>query len=92
MWDTAVDNKLHSIKPILSEWRPAYKLDRKEEVVLTRLRIGHSYANHSYLLKGEEQPMCIPCDAPFTIKHVSFIFAEGRGTAHVHPLRCSLHH
>ena len=58
MWDTAVD-KLHSIKPILSEWRPAYKLDRKEEIVLTRLRIGHSYATHSFLLKGEEQPMCI---------------------------------
>ena len=23
VWDTAVHNKLHSIKPILSEWRPA---------------------------------------------------------------------
>ena len=45
-------------------------MDRKEEVVLTRLRIGHSYATHSFLLKGEEPPMCIPCDAPFTIKHV----------------------
>ena len=43
VWDTAVDNKLHSIKPILSEWRPAYRMDRKE-IVLTRLRIGHSYA------------------------------------------------
>ena len=45
-------------------------MDRKEEVVLTRLRIGHSYATHSYLLKEEEQPMYIPCDTPFTIKHV----------------------
>ena len=25
---------------------------------------------HISLLKGEEQPMCIPCDTPFTIKHV----------------------
>ena len=69
VWDTTVHNKLHSIKPILSEWRPSYRIDRKEEVVLTRLRIGH-YATHSYLLKGEEQPMCIPCDTPFTIKHI----------------------
>ena len=45
-------------------------MDRKEEVVLSRLRIGHSHATHSYLLKGEEQPMCIPCDTPFTIKHI----------------------
>ena len=54
VWDTAVDNKLHSIKPMLSEWRPAYKMDRKE-VVLTRQRIGLTYATHSYLLKGEER-------------------------------------
>ena len=70
MWDIAIDNKLHSIKPILGEWRPACRINRKEEVGLTRLRIGHSYATHSYLLKGEEQPMFIHCDAPFTIKHV----------------------
>ena len=36
VWDTAVDNKLHSIKSILSEWRPALRIDRKEEVVLAR--------------------------------------------------------
>ena len=45
-------------------------MDRKEEVVLIRLRIGHSYVTHSYLLKGEEQPMYIPCNASFTIKHI----------------------
>ena len=67
VWDTSVHNKLHSIKPILSEWRPAYRMDRKEEVVLTRLK------NWTFLC-------------------YSFIFAEGRGTAHVHPLRYSLHH
>ena len=76
MWDAAVDNKLHSIKPILSEWRPDYRMVRKEEVVLTRLRMGHSYATYSYLLKGEEQPMCIRCDAPFTIKHVLLYFVD----------------
>ena len=69
VWNTAVDNKLHSIKSTLSEWRPAFRADRKE-VVLTRLRIGHSFITHSYLLKGEEQPTCVPCDTPFTIKHI----------------------
>ena len=73
VWDTAVDNKLLSIKSILSEWRPAYRMDRKEEEVVTRLRIGHSYATHSYLLKGEEQPMCIPCDAPLRLNIFYFI-------------------
>ena len=70
VWDTAVDNKLHSIKSILGECRPAFRTDRKEEVVLSRLRIGHSFITHSYLLKGEEQPTCVPCDTPFTIKNI----------------------
>ena len=65
-----MDNKLHYIKSILGEWRPAFKADRKEEVVHARLRIGHSFITHSYLLKGEEQPTCDPCDTPFTIKHI----------------------
>ena len=70
VWNTAVDDKLHSIKSILGEWRPAFRADRKEEGVLARLRIGHSFITHSYLLKGEEQPTCVPCDTPFTIKHI----------------------
>ena len=24
---------------------------------------------HSYLLQGEEQPQCVGCDAPFTVRH-----------------------
>lgn len=70
VWNTAVHNKLHSIKPSLGEWRPAYRIDRKEEVVLARLRIGHTFVTHSFLFKGDEQPKCIPCDAPFTVEHI----------------------
>ena len=66
----SVDNKLHFIKSMLGKWRPAFRADRKEEVVLARLRIGHSFITHSYLLKGEEQPTCVPCDTPFKFKHI----------------------
>ena len=48
VWDTAVDNKLHSIKSVLGEWRPAFRTDRKEEAVLARLRIGHTFISHIY--------------------------------------------
>ena len=43
--------------------------NRREEIILARLRIGHSYITHSYLLIGEE-PQCIPCNATLTVKHV----------------------
>ena len=37
-------------------------------MVLTRLRIGHTRLIHSYLLKREDQPFCISCNEPFTVK------------------------
>ena len=45
-------------------------LSRKDEVVLHRLRIGHTHLTHAYLLKEEDAPFCYPCDCPFTIKHL----------------------
>ena len=68
-WDAAVYNKLHSIKPVLGEWRPAYRSTRREEVVIARCRIGHTRLTHSYLLNKEEPVECIPCAEPFTVEH-----------------------
>ena len=64
------NNKLFTIKPGVCEWLPGLRTNRREEIILARLRIGHSYITHSYLLKGEEEPQCIPCNAPLTVKHV----------------------
>jgi hypothetical protein len=40
------------------------------EFILARLRIGHSYLTNAYLLKNEDQPECVPCQSPLTIKHI----------------------
>ena len=44
--------------------------NRKEETVMARLHIGHSFITHSFLLKGEEPPMCIGFDKYLTIEHI----------------------
>ena len=67
-WNVGVLNKLHSIKPSLGEWQPNYRIDRKE-VTLARLRIGHTFITHSFFLKGEDWPLCIPCQEPVSVKH-----------------------
>ena len=41
----------------------------RKEVILAQLRLGHTRVTHSYLLQGEEQPQCVGCDAPFTVRH-----------------------
>ena len=43
---------------------------RKEDTVLNRLHIGHSYFTQSFLLKKEEHPVCVACNTTITVKHV----------------------
>ena len=68
-WDDATSNKLHAIKPSLGEWTPSYRAVRREEVVIARIRIGHTYITHSHILKGEDPPECVSCNEPFTVEH-----------------------
>ena len=64
------NNKLFNIKPGFGKWLPGLRTNRRIEIFLARLRIGHSYITHSYLLKEKEEPQCIPCNAPLTSKHI----------------------
>lgn len=63
-------NKLFSIKPVLREWLLSSRPSCREEIVLCRLRIGHSYLTHSHLLKGEPVPQCVPCFTGLTVIHI----------------------
>ena len=68
-WNNSIGNKLHDIKPTFGEYQSVVRIIRREEVVLARLRLGHTRVTHSYLLQGEELPQCVGCDAPFTVRH-----------------------
>ena len=46
-----------------------YDVIRREEVLIARIRIGHTYITHSHILKGEDPPECVSCNEPFTVKH-----------------------
>ena len=69
-WDMALNNKLHATKPLIGEQPSAYRSVRRDEVVLSRLRLGHSYLTHSYLLKGGPPPECVTCNCRLTISHI----------------------
>ena len=72
LWNNETRNKLYEIRPNLKEslCNTTKSLYRKQETVMTRLRIGHTWITHSYLLKKEDQPFCHACDNPFTVKHI----------------------
>ena len=69
LWNNSVGNKLFEIKPVIGQSQTVVRNIRQEEVVLARLRIGHTRITHSYLLKLEEPPYCFGCDALFTFRH-----------------------
>ena len=60
-------NLVHGIRP------PALHLNRREEVVMARVRIGHMYMTQSYLFTEDKvAPSCDYCDVMLTIKHIIF--------------------
>lgn len=69
-WDEEVNNKLHTVKPLLSEWESTRHRERFYEVVLCRLRIGHTHLTHGHLLRREEAPECEHCNNPLTVAHI----------------------
>ena len=69
-WAAQSRNKLRELKPTLKPWLSSSRRSRLEEVIQCRLRIGHTYATHGYLLRGEDRPMCSICDQPLSVAHV----------------------
>ena len=67
-WNDEINNKLRAIKSKLGVWEDRH--NRRESVILTRLRIGHSRLTHQHLLKGESEPKCRTCDVSLSVHHI----------------------
>ena len=64
-WDLAHhNNKLRSVKRSVRPWSTSSRESRRESVIITRLRIGHTRLTHGHLLVGEEAPYCEGCIVP----------------------------
>ena len=73
MWNEEDDNnKLKQIKRSVKGWKSSFQKERHIEVVLSRLRIGHTLLTHGYLMKNPHDPVpeCPQCRTIITIKHV----------------------
>jgi kelch-like protein 2/3 len=69
-WDYELLNKLHMIQPKLGLHQYHGVSERRDEIVLNRCRIGHTYLTHGYLLRSEPFPICISCQCPLTVQHI----------------------
>ena len=99
-WSKQLFNKLLPIKPSLGKTKLLNISSRKDQVVLTRLRIGHTHLTHSWLLRREDQPSCAHCNTPLTVEHIMsctrfqsirnkfFTHSNLRDIFHLVPLSC----
>ena len=71
-----MNNKLKRVLPKLNENHTPKGMTKRDGTVCARLRIGHSYLTHCYLLKGEPQPFCVSCNEALTINHLLTNCAE----------------
>ena len=69
-WRNIGPNKLRAIKDNVQVWRTSHRSVRREEVLLARIRIGHSRLTHKNLLDGDPPPYCEECLVPLTIEHI----------------------
>ena len=69
-WDDQTQNKLHHIQDTIGEWPAGHRRNRKEEVIISKLCIGHTHITHSHLLNREDSPVCLTSKVPLTVKHI----------------------
>ncbi|CAG5075342.1 Protein of unknown function [Cotesia congregata] len=63
------DSLLHQVRANVWEIPPKSP-NRKIQTIITRLRIGHTYITHNYLMSRETHTKCPKCNAPITVHHI----------------------
>ncbi|GBL73936.1 hypothetical protein AVEN_230873-1 [Araneus ventricosus] len=69
VWDEQQVNKLHEFHPSVRHVIIS-NLYRRQDVILTRLRIGHTRLTHKHLLCSEPPPMCSRCQSILSVRHI----------------------
>ena len=72
-WDKEVGSKLHAITPQIDDKYYSGCTNRKVDVIINRLRIGHTPLTHSFRMENRPHPpLCDQCevDHELTVKHI----------------------
>ena len=61
---------LRKIKLHIHQNNPTLKFNRNDQVILTRIRIGHTRVTHQHLITKDNPPICEKCNVPINIDHI----------------------
>ena len=69
LWDLNPHFHLHQIKPKIGHWPSANRNTKLHEIVLARLRLGHTSLTHYHIIEHAPPPVCHRCGCRYTIDH-----------------------
>jgi ribonuclease HI len=69
-WNENPHFHLHAIKPNIASWATANQNTREKEIILARLRLGHTNTTHLFLITQTPPPTCTRCHTRYTIQHM----------------------
>lgn len=67
-WAT-LKTKIHEVETTI-KFTKLPSISRRSQIILRRLRIGHTRLTHGHLMKSENAPICQVCNTPITVKHL----------------------
>ena len=70
LWRDYRHTHLKLIKPEVGNWTSCVRAQRKEEVGLCRLRLGHTRLTHSFIMDHVPAPECDTCHCRLDVGHV----------------------
>ena len=68
--DMPNNKKYKKIRKSIGHWSSSFQKERRNEIALTRLRIGHTRLTHQYIVEGSDAPVCAPCDEVLSVEHI----------------------
>ena len=66
----ANNKKYKSIRSHITPWCSSRLSNRRIEVILRRLRVGHTYFSHNFILEGNSALVCAHCGRLLSVEHV----------------------
>ena len=64
------NKKYKEIRSSIVDWPSSYSTNRRTEIILSRLRIGHTRMTHQFILESGDPPVCNQCNEALTVKHL----------------------
>ncbi|KAI5754616.1 hypothetical protein M8J77_010061 [Diaphorina citri] len=85
LWDNIPNtNKLKNIRPSIKAWKTSDQDKRYQEVILSRMRIGHTRLTHNHLFTKTDPPLC-QCGDLVTVRHLLSCRLHNQVRSSLHP-------